>query len=112
MSTGADYTGTYGARLRRTASIEIAVDTAGRTGVTLSYARRTRRLDNGERLTVEWNGGSGWQNVETHSGGWGTRTYTLGAGADNNPNLRVRFLLTANRNNEHAYIDDVVISAD
>ena len=112
VSTGADYTGTYGARLRRTASIEIAVDTAGRTGVTLSYARRTRRLDNGERLTVEWNGGSGWQTVETHSGGWGTRSYQLGAGADNNPNLRVRFLLTANRNNEHAYIDDVVISAD
>ncbi|MEC8494034.1 MAG: PKD domain-containing protein, partial [Planctomycetota bacterium] len=112
VSTAADYTGTYGARLRRTASIEIAVSTAGRTGVTLSYARRTRRLDNGERLSVQWNGGSGWQTVETHSAGWGTRTFLLGAGADNNPNLRVRFLLTANRNNEHAYIDDVVISAD
>ena len=40
------------------------------------------------------------------------RTYALGAGADNNPNLRIRFSLNANRNNEHAYIDDIVVSAD
>ena len=112
VSTAAGYTGTYGARLRRTATMEIAVSSAGRTGVTLSYARRTRRLDNGERLTVEWYDGSSWQTVETHSGGWGVRTYALGAGADNNPSLRIRFSLNANRNNEHAYIDDIVVSAD
>ncbi len=112
VSTQADYTGTYGARLRSTGSIEVAVSTVGRTGVTLSYARRTRRLDNGESLTVQWHDGSTWQTLETHSGGWGTRSFTLGSAADNNPNVRVRFSLIANRNNEHAYIDDVVVSAD
>ena len=112
VSNRADFTGTYGARLRRTSSIEIAVSTAGRTGVTLSYARRTQRLDNGEALTVEWYDGSSWQLVETHSGGWGTPTVDLPAGADNNPNLRIRFSLNANRNNEQAHIDDVVVSAN
>ncbi|WP_419190291.1 PKD domain-containing protein [Saltatorellus ferox] len=112
VSAQSAFTGTYGARLRRGSSIEVAVSTAGRTGVTLSYARRTRRLDGGERLTVEWYDGSVWRAVETHSGGWGTPTFSLGSGADNNPNLRLRFSLNANRNNEHAYIDDVVLSAD
>lgn len=112
VSTQADNTGTFGARLRRTGTIEVAVSTAGRTGVTLSYARRTRRVDNGEFLRVEWYNGSSWQTVETYSGGWGTPTFSLGSAADNNPNLRIRFSLNANRNNEHAYIDDVVVSAD
>lgn len=112
VSTQADFSGTYGARLRRTALMEIAVSTAGRTGVTLDYARRTRRLDNGEALTVEWYDGSSWNTVETYSGGWGTRSIALGSGADDNPDFRIRFSLNANRNNEHAYIDDVVVSAD
>lgn len=112
VSTQADFTGNFGARLRRTGSIEVAVSTAGRTGVALSYARRTRRLDNGEVLTVEWFNGSTWQTVETYNGDWGTQSFTLGSGADNNPNLRIRFTLNANRNNEHAYIDDVVVSAN
>ncbi len=111
-STQAEFSGAYGARLRSTSLMEVGVSTAGRTGVTLSYARRTRRVDSGEQLTVQWFDGSTWRTVETHSGGWGTPTFSLPAGADNNPNFRIRFSLNANRNNEHAYIDDIVISAD
>lgn len=112
VSDRAERTGTYGARLRRTASMEVAVSTVGRTGVTLSYSRRTRRLDSGEILTVEWYDGSVWQTIETTTSGWASRTFQLGAGADNNPDVRIRFSLNANRNNEQAYIDDVVVSAD
>jgi len=107
------YQGSNGMVLRRTASAERALDASGRTGVTLSYARRTSNYDSGEALTVEWFDGSSWTVLETvNSNSWQVRTWALGPGADNNPSLHIRFRGGANRNNEQGRIDSVVVTAD
>jgi len=110
---GAANTGAYGAQMRRSASMERAVSSAGASGVRLLYDRRTSGLDNGEALTVEWYDGSSWQTVEsTSSGSWASRDIALGAGADNNSALRIRFSVNANKNNERAYVDNVSVTSN
>ena len=107
-STGADQGGNYGARIKRTSWIEKSVSTAGYESITLSYARRTRNMDSGEVLTVEyWNGGS-WVTLETtSSSSWGYPDWSLGADADDNGSFKIRFRTNANRNNERGDVDDV-----
>ncbi len=110
VHTKAAYTGLYGAMLRRTTAIEVAVDTTGRTGVTLSYARRAIRASGGA-LVVEWFDGASWHLVEaTGNTGWGTTTVSLGVLADDNPDLRIRFTVNAGRGQVH--VDDVLVDAD
>jgi hypothetical protein len=106
-------TGSFGARLRRTSSLEHAIDASGRANIVLSYARATSGYDGGEFLTVDWFDGSGWTVLEaTNATGFVTQSFSLGAAADGNPNLRIRFSASANRNNEVSLLDDVVVSGD
>jgi hypothetical protein len=106
-------TGSFGARLRRTSSLEHAIDASGRANIVLSYARATSGYDGGEFLTVDWFDGSGWTVLEaTNATGFVTQSFSLGAAADGNPNLRIRFSTSANRNNEVSLLDDVVVSGD
>ena len=107
------YEGSFGMLLRGSASAEYALDATGRTGVVFSYARATSGYDGNEALTVEWFDGSSWTTLEAVSGNlWETRSWTLGPAADGNPALRIRFRSSANKNNELAGIDSVVVSAD
>ena len=99
--------------MRRTSSLEHAIDASGRANIVLSYARATSGYDGGEFLTVDWFDGSGWTVLEaTNATGFVTQSFSLGAAADGNPNLRIRFSASANRNNEVSLLDDVVVSGD
>ncbi len=113
VSTGADSSGTYGARVRKLSSIQKQVSTAGYNTVALEYMRRTKNMDNGEYLTVEWSvNGSNWTPVEqTQSTSWGLTSVTLPAGAGDSTGFRVRFKTSASANNERADIDEIVITA-
>jgi len=108
VSTKADQGGTYGARIKRSSWIEKAVSTAGYDTLELSYARRTRKMDSGEWLHVEYWNGSSWVTVEqTRSTTWSVPTWSLGADANDNGAFKLRFRTSCNRNNERADVDDV-----
>ena len=108
VSTKADQGGTYGARIKRSSWIEKAVSTAGYDTIELSYARRTRNMDSGEWLHVEYWNGSSWVTAEqTRSTTWGVPTWSLGADANDNSAFKLRFRTSCNRNNERADVDDV-----
>jgi serine protease len=108
VSTKADQGGSYGARIKRSSWIEVSVSTAGYDTLELSYARRTRNMDNGETLTVEYWNGSSYVTVESTSAtSWSAPTTSLGADANNNGSFKLRFRTNANRNNERADVDDV-----
>jgi subtilisin family serine protease len=112
VTGGASYSGSSGARLKRTTGMQVGVDTTGHTDIVLSYACRTRNLDSREALSVYWtsNGGAVWSLVDTFtSTGWTQRSINLGAAASNNSTFMIRFSTNANRNNEYADIDDVEI---
>jgi subtilisin family serine protease len=111
VHTGADRTGTYGARLKRTTWIEVMVSTAGVDNIEVSYSRRTKSMDSGEALYAEYWNGSAWIQVEaTNSTSWGDQNYALGADADDNGAFKLRFRTDANQNRERADVDDIVIS--
>jgi hypothetical protein len=115
ISTAAKYTGSYGARIPKTSGMVTYINATGRTNISLKYARRTSGLDSSENLYVEWsaNGGSSWLPLETtKQTSWATKTWSLGAAANNNPNIHIRFRTNANGNNERADIDDVLVSAN
>jgi len=110
ISTGADRTGAYGARIRRTSWIERAVSTAGYSSIQLAYSRRTSGMDSGEFLWIEYWNGTSWVAVEsTRSTGWADRTMALGADAGNESGFKIRFRTNANRTNERADVDDVEV---
>jgi hypothetical protein len=113
VSEGAAYTGSYGAKLKKATWIEKAVSTVGYDTIHVKYRRQTNAFDAGENLVVEWYDGSSWNPLETvqsASYGDGLQDKSCGAGADENANFKIRFLTNANKNNESAYIDDVVVS--
>ncbi|MHC4478640.1 MAG: hypothetical protein ACYTEL_23635 [Planctomycetota bacterium] len=115
ISEGAAYTGSFGAKLKKATWIEKAVSTVGYDTIHVKYRRQTNAFDAGENLVVEWYDGSSWNPLETvqsASYGDGLQDKTCGAGADENANFKIRFLTNADKNNESAYIDDVVISGN
>lgn len=58
---------------------------AARRTIELGYWRRTRNLDSGEQLFVEWWGGSAWVLVESTSAtSWSSQSFVLRAAAGNN----------------------------
>jgi hypothetical protein len=113
VSEGAAYTGVYGAKLKKATWIEKAVSTVGYDTIHVKYRRQTNGFDAGENLVVEWYNGSGWNNLETVQNADysdGLQDKTCGAGADENADFKIRFLTNTDKNNESAYIDDVVVS--
>lgn len=106
----AAYSGAWGARIRKSSSIEIGASTRGLAWVTVGYARRTKNLVAGRKLRVEWWNGAHWELLEqTNAGKFTELSFVLPIGAWNNPNFRLRFVLNANATSSHADIDDVVI---
>ncbi len=112
VKESAAFAGSFGAELKKTASIEVPVSTAGASAVTLEYARTTAGFDAGEVLTVEWSvDGTTWNLLEsTRDTSWSVASWALPAGAADQAGFRVRFTTNANRNNEKASVDNVVIS--
>ncbi len=100
------YAGTGGTRIRRGRYLEVTVNASGYTGLRLECARETKRLDNGEFLTISVNGNT----VEqiTGTSGWITSDIDLvnyaGQGS-----VTIRFAVNANRNNEKAFLDEFAV---
>ena len=114
VSSSVVYTGIYGAKLKKTTWIEKTISTEGFTSIHVKYRRKTKGLDSGENLYVEWStDGQTWYNLETvrtASYGDGLQDKTCGTGANNNSGFRVRFRTNASSNGEYAGIDDVEIT--
>ena len=105
------YTGSYGAEVASTSWMEKAISTAGFTSIHVKYVRKTKGLDSGEYLYVEWYDGGGWNLLEsTQDTSWVSKDITCPAGADNNAGFKVRFRTDADKGNEYAAIDDVEIT--
>jgi len=112
VSGSAALSGSYGAMLRKTTSIEVGVSTVGATGIHVKYSVRTSGYDNGEAMSVEWFDGSSWNLLEANSSSsWVNRDHALPAAAANNPNFRLRISTNANRKQEKGYLDDVEVSS-
>jgi len=110
-SNKAEYTGTYGAAIKGTAWMEKAISTAGFTAIHVKYVRKTKGLDSGEYLYVEWYDGSDWNQLEaTQATSWSAQDKTCGSGADNNAGFKIRFRTNASNASEYAYVDDVEIT--
>lgn len=104
----ASRSGSFGARLRSSTSIERGVDTSGFATVRLEYSRRTSGMDAGESLVIEWYDGSTWHTVESVSTtAWVDQGVDLGAAAGENPAFRIRFVTNCDRKNERGDVDDV-----
>ncbi|MDG1490609.1 MAG: M12 family metallo-peptidase [Planctomycetota bacterium] len=100
------YAGTGGTRIRRGRYLEVTVNASGYTGLRLECARETKRLDNGEFLTISVNGNT----VEqiTGTSGWITSDIDLDNYAGQG-SVTIRFAVNANRNNEKAFLDEFAV---
>jgi predicted phosphodiesterase len=111
VSSKAVYSGIYGAEIKGTAWIEKAIDTTGFTDIHVRYWCKTNGLDSGEYLYVEWYDGSAWNRLEATQGtSWASQDMLCGAGANDNPAFKLRFMTNASNSAEYAYVDDVEIT--
>ncbi|MGK0190268.1 MAG: hypothetical protein ACI9R3_006091 [Verrucomicrobiales bacterium] len=108
----AAFTGSNGAELKSSTSIQKTFSTVGYHSITLFYARRTQKYDNGEVLSIQWSDGSTWHDVEppAQHPTYLSEPFTLDAGAADNANFAIRFLTNANANNEKAGVDVVEVT--
>ena len=110
VKNGAALSGLKGARVRKSTSIERAINTSGFTNIELFYSRRSKNYDAGEFLTVEWFNGATWTTLETvNTTAWSDRSFALPAAAANNPGFRIRFSSNANEGKERGDVDDVLV---
>jgi hypothetical protein len=114
VKTQAKYSGSYGAQINSTGWIEKALSTSGFTNIHIRYACKTKGMDPGEYLYIEWWDGDSWNVVGSYQGtSWITDDKTCGAGANDNPAFKVRFRSNATSPNwreEYACIDDVEVT--
>jgi len=108
----AAYEGVYGVQIGGTASIVKSVSTVGFSEIHVKYARKTKGLDSGESLTVEWSiDGSAWNVIESiEDTDWLYRDIALGAGAGEEDGFSLRFRTNSNKTNEYAAVDSVEIT--
>jgi hypothetical protein len=111
----AAYSGSYGAHFDAGGCwIEKTLSTSGSMDIHVRYARRTKGLDSGEYLSVQWYDGSNWNTLEQvgdTKSKWASRDQLCGAGANDNPFFKVRFYcLTSNMNEEWAQVDNVEVT--
>ena len=111
VSSAAAYNGSYGANLKKAASIHKALSTTGYKQIHIKFARKTTGMDAGEYLYAEWStDGSVWNTLETTQDTvWASRDLLCPAGADNNAGFRLRFRTNANLTAEYACVDVVEI---
>lgn len=110
INGGSSFNGSNGAELKKSTWIEKSVSTVGYSDVSLKYIRKTAQYDAGENLTVQWFDGTSWVTVETtQETSWLAIDAELGAAANNNAALKIRFQTNASAKKEKASIDDVVL---
>jgi lysophospholipase L1-like esterase len=105
----AAYTGSFGAKLQGTGSLEVATSTLGSSGLFLEYDRVTINFEPADdSFTVEWFDGTSWHLIEeTADTDWVHVSFALPEAADNNPDFRIRFTCNGNHPAEKVYLDNV-----
>src|SRR5690606_22707334 len=113
VSTTNEFAGIYSASVEDTGYLQIIVDAEDYTNIQLEYARYTYLYDYGEELTVAWStNGSSRNEVETYDDGWALNQVSLGAGADDQPTLYIRFSSDAWGAYERFRIDNVMVTGE
>lgn len=125
VKTKASYGGTFGGRLKKggagTAACTVGTEatwiespsfsTVGYSSVQINLAAHFRNNTLGcEYLDFQWWNGSTWKSyatVEKHA--WDKYTFSLPAGAANNPDLRLRFVTNAKGQKERGEVDDILV---
>lgn len=106
----APYTGVYGVKFQRFASIEKYASTAGSNGIVVEYDRITLNYDSEDFFEVEWFDGEHWHLLEaTQDTSWSHVSFSLSEGADDNPDFILRFTSSANRPTDKVFLDNVKI---
>jgi hypothetical protein len=114
-STGSVTTGAYGARMRGGLSgggqiTSAAISTTGFTNVQLSFDRTTSGLDQGETAVASFStDGSNFTPLESVRTASGRVTLSLGAGADNQSRVFLRFATNASGLLETYTVTNIVL---
>jgi len=117
-STASAYQGSYSAYVKQTGVGKVTtmtktISTVGYTGITLTFYRKVVGFDVTDEYKAEWSDGTNWYVLEQsgsgsmNDGSYVLRTYNLPTGANNNPNLKLRFSADCGAVSEWASIDNV-----
>ena len=109
-SPSAASAGSYGALLKKSASITNSVNVAGQSMITLSYSRQTSGLGAGEFLVVEHSSdGTNWAQLEEVGGttGWGFSSFQFSVTL---PDYYFRFRVTGSAGRDQAMVDEVLLT--
>ncbi len=100
-----------GAQMKATGWIEKALSTEGYTDIEINYICKTAGMEAGEYLYVEWHDGTQWNQIEAIQPTiCSSKNWALDPNADDNASFKLRYRTNANKNNEYACVDDVVIT--
>ncbi len=111
--TSAAFEGSYGVTLKKRSRIKTTISTIGHQAATLSFMTKTKGLDPKELLKVTYsidNGKTFKTLGETKITEWQALSFELPSDALGQAAVIIRFILKANKYNEIAFIDNVVIS--
>lgn len=114
-AAGSVSTGTYGARLRGGSTpgriTSAPISTSGFSNIALSFDRSTYGLDLGESAVASYSvNGSTYTTVEAVRTASGRVTFNLGAAADNQAQLYLRFQVSASSYFEYVSIDNITLT--
>ncbi len=119
-NAGIPKNGTASIRLRQTGQMQKTVSTAGYTSITVSFALAANSLESPsgvpEYVQARWYDGTTWTQLTRISDGDTNEdnnlhlySFSLPAGAANNPNFALQFLINGSNNNDYGYVDDVQV---
>ena len=109
----AAFAGFWGVTIKNTGYLRNAVSTVGYSNIIVEFMARTQNYDNGERLLVEWRDETDWHHLlDITDTDWKKFSLNLPPEAGNIPGFRLRFSTIANKNNERAFIDNVLIKGN
>jgi hypothetical protein len=108
VTTGAKYTGTYGAHLGKGGWIYKTFSTVGKTNIRIRYMRNTL---SSATCVIRWWDGSNAHSIENSKGSpWTQMDIVCGPEADNNPNFQIYFRETGGHPKaQYTYVDNVEI---
>lgn len=114
-ASGSVTTGTFGARMRGGSTpgtiTSNAIDTTGFTNVSVSFDRATSGLDVGEAAVASYSvNGTTYTTIESVRTATGRVTFNLGAAAENQPQLTLRFRVNASSLLEYVSVDNIVVT--
>jgi hypothetical protein len=103
-------------RIRDNEGLERTISTAGYTSIVVSFDMTATGLESGENVQALWYDGSSWTVMKQIDDGdpeedWSFHhfEFTLPAGANNNPNFALKFLINCSDWSDHGRFDDIQV---